>query len=181
MPTKQSGIIDGTEGLIFTFSGETINPLAPAADRIHPEDIAHSLSNQCRFTGHTREFYSTAQHCYHVSYLVPEEFALWGLLHDATEAYLADIARPVKYQPEFGDVYIRFEKQLEKAVIERFGLVDPMPKEVKDSDTLMLWAEVRDLMPQDIPIEVEVPDLTIDPWTPAVAEYLFLQRYFALT
>lgn len=177
---KQAGIIDGTEGLIFTFSGETINPLHPDPTHIHVVDIAHSLSNQCRFTGHTREFYSTAQHCYYTSQLVSAENALWALLHDATEAYLADISRPVKYQPEFGDVYKKYEARLEIAVIERFNLSDPMPKEVKDADTLMLWTEVRDLMPQDIPMEAEAASFAVEPWLPEEAELRFLERYAEL-
>ena len=76
----------------------------PNPDDIRIEDIAHALSNQCRFAGHAREFYSVAEHSVHVSQLCLPEHALWGLLHDASEAYLVDLPRPLKLLPEFAAV-----------------------------------------------------------------------------
>src|SRR5574342_1090607 len=83
-------------GSIITYTGRLFWPLSPRLEDINILDICHALSNQTRFTGHTREFYSVAQHSCLVSDLLPEKFKLDGLLHDASEAYLMDLARPVK-------------------------------------------------------------------------------------
>lgn len=174
---------DGSGNWIATYSGHYIYPLKPDPADIYIEDIAHSLSNQCRFTGHVRQFYSTAQHCVLASYLVPPEYRLWALLHDASEAYISDIARPIKKSAEFGDFYLRAEDILMQAVIVRFGLENtlPMPEPVKKADDLMLWTEMRDLMPNDPPDGVEMLDITIDPWLPDKAERSFFARFDALT
>jgi hypothetical protein len=74
-----------SNGSITTFSDVRFWPLLPNPDDIRIEDIAHALSNQCRFAGHAREFYSVAEHCVRVSQLCRPEEALWGLLHDASE------------------------------------------------------------------------------------------------
>lgn len=168
-------------GEIATYSGEIFKPLEPEVDRIHIEDIAHALANSCRFTGHVSKFYSTAQHSVCVSLLVPPELAFTGLLHDASEAYLSDISRPVKNQPEFGDVYRKFENRLEAAVAERFNLVFPFPPEIKWADLVMLRSEQRDLMPTIFREEGEDywPD-TIEPWSPEESEDRFLERFWEL-
>lgn len=165
---------------IITFTGEAIEPLSPDPERIHIEDIAHSLANQCRFTGHVRSFYSTAQHCVLGSYLVPDEYRLTFLLHDASEAYISDIASPVKRHPDFGTYYDIAEERLELAIAERFGLPWPMPPEVKVADKMVLRAEQRDLMPND-PSEGPIWDGEVVPWSPYDAERQFLSRYVSLT
>lgn len=170
--TKDSG-----GGWIATFTGRKITPLDPDPDDIAIEDIAHALALQCRFTGHVRQFYSVAQHSVMVSQLVPKEQALDGLLHDASEAYLADIARPIKNMPGFGDVYHAAEAKLEEAVAWHFGTTYPMSPEVKVADNLMLWAEMRDLMPVDPPDGVEMYSKEVKPWGPVLAELKFLARY----
>lgn len=81
---------------ILTFSGERFYPFSPAPEEVKTKDIAHALANICRFNGHTRGFYSVAAHSVHVSRLVPPEFALEALLHDAAEAYVGDMVRPLK-------------------------------------------------------------------------------------
>ena len=92
---------NGGHGTINTRSGGTITPLAADPDDVSLADIAHALSNLTRFTGHGMEFYSVARHAVHVSYEVEArggglDAVRWGLLHDATEAYIADVPAPVK-------------------------------------------------------------------------------------
>ena len=168
---------DTDAGEIATYTGEIFKPLEPDPARIHIEDIAHALANSCRFTGHVSKFYSTAQHSYYVSCLVPEELALTGLLHDASEAYLSDISRPVKHAPGF-DFYKKFEHKLEEAVAIRFSLPFPFPPEIKAADRIMLRTEQRDLMPMIFREEGEdYLDEPIIPWTPDESEERFLERF----
>ena len=178
-PLKATENSDG--GWIATFSGHRITPLNPDPSDIFIEDIAHALANQCRFTGHVREFYSVAQHCVLASFIVAPGFELEALLHDGSEAYLADIARPIKNQPGFGDVYHAAEALLEQAISKRFGVPYPMSPEVKIADNLLLWAEMRDLMPNDPPDGVDMYAETINPWLPGEAESRYLDRYEYLT
>ena len=173
---------------IVTFSGKVIEPLNPDPAQIDIEDIAHSLSNQCRFTGHTKHFYSVAQHSVLVSHECDHKDALWGLLHDASEAYLSDIARPIKRYTAWGSGYGDVERKLEIAVAFSFGLQDNdtpyeelgvMPASVKRADDLLLRTEMRDLMPpgvsDTIPGEMLGEELAY--WTPKFAKMAFLQRY----
>lgn len=172
---------DGSEGLIVTYSGRCINPLQPDPEQIAIEDIAHSLANVCRFTGHVREFYSVAQHSYLASQIVPDDLALTALLHDASEAYLSDVSRPIKMQPEFGDTYKRFEERLERAIAEKFSLAWPWPAEVKRADEALLRTEQRDLMPDVLRFEGDYYLFgAIEGWSPARAKLAFLSRYFEL-
>jgi hypothetical protein len=167
-------------GWIKTYSGKYIEPLNPDPANIDIYDIAHSLANQCRFTGHTNLFYSVAQHSVLVSTLVPKEDRLWALLHDATEAYLADIARPIKRQAGFGEAYKLAEDTLMVAVADAFGLSLPIPPAVKAADSALLGAEQRDLMdmPELVP---DAADIKIIPWKPLASEQWFLSKYAAFT
>lgn len=169
------------EHSIVTFTGHRFWPLDPRSDEVDIADIAHALSNVTRFTGHTREFYSVAQHSVYVSELVPPEFALWGLLHDASEAYLADIASPVKRQ---WPVYKAYEHHLMLVIAEHFKLPWPEPPEVKTVDGRVLMTEKRDLMPSAG--EGGYPgllpyDMTIIPVPPKTARSLFVARFLELT
>lgn len=171
-------------GWILTFTGRRFYPCDPNPDDIHIVDIAHALSMQCRFTGHSRAFYSVAQHSAHVSEQVPQEHALWGLLHDAAEAYLVDLARPVKQLPEF-DAYREAERRVMRAVCKRFGLPETQPDCVTDADHRMLVTEARDLMH---PNWQTLTNHTTGGYTqrivprfPTVARRLFLDRFEALT
>lgn len=168
---------------IYTYTGKWVQPLNPDPETFCIEDIAHSLAAQCRFTGHTTEFYSVAQHSVLVSYIVDREFALEGLMHDASEAYLSDIARPVKRNGEFGRIYMEVEEALMQAISNRFKLRFPVPKEVKDADGAMLGAEMRDLMPTlvDAYFNEGVAKQKVVPWSPKEAERHFLSRYSTLT
>jgi hypothetical protein len=162
---------------IQTWTGKPFRPLDPAPGTIDIRDIAHSLSLLCRFNGHCHRFYSVAEHCVRISRIVPPEHALWGLLHDAAEAYVSDLPRPVKRQvPDFG----RFEDQLLELIMAHFELPWPMPASVKHADDVLLATEMRDLMaPAPEPWGLDVTPLpeAIEPWAPALAESAFLARF----
>ena len=172
---------------MVTYSGKVIEPLNPDPDQIKITDIAHHLSNQCRFTGATKEFYSVAQHSVLVSHVCDPKDALWGLLHDASEAYLSDICRPVKRFTDWGAGYGDVEIELMRAVGDAFNLpdLDPdswglgMPLSVKKADDLLLRTEMRDLMPEGLSdtIPGEMLKEEITPWTPKAAKLRFLNRY----
>lgn len=141
---------NGRGDWIQTFSGLAMFPLDPRPEEIALMDIARALSNTCRFPGHTHTFYSVAEHSVHVSRLVPQEDRAWGLLHDASEAYLCDIARPLKRLPEFS-YYRRIERQLQSAIAERFGLDPDQPAAVTAADDLMLAVEASELIAPLLP------------------------------
>jgi len=132
-------------GWIQTYTGRKIWPLDPNPDDIVIEDIAHALSCVNRFTGHLSEPYSVAQHSLQVSFGVPEELALCGLLHDATEAYLSDLASPLK-RTEFMKFYREAEENLWKTIATKFDLPQEMPSEVKNADRRALVTEALTLM-----------------------------------
>jgi uncharacterized protein len=174
-----SSLLNNTRpGGIVTYSGLIIEPLNPDPELINIEDIAHALSNMCRFTGHVRQFYSVAQHSVYAGQVVSEENRMWALLHDASEAYLADIARPVKHAFGLGEVYREAEEKLMEAVAEKFGLSLPMPKEVHWADDMLLRSEQRDLMPDLLRIPGDdYVDFTIVGWFPGFAKEMFLNRF----
>lgn len=124
-----------TTGCIRTYTGKYVNPTQPKTAEICIEDIAHALSQQPRFGGHLPVFYSVAQHCIAVAQNLPDEHKLAGLLHDASEAYLIDVPRPVKDQLTG---YREIEHALMQEIANRFGFIWPMSSEVKDIDESML-------------------------------------------
>lgn len=175
-------------GSVMTYTGRWVQPLAPDWRTIDIVDIAHSLSNQCRFSGHTKHFYSVAQHSCLVSDELPRALALDGLLHDASEAYLSDIARPIKNQPIFGEIYRESEDRLMEAICDKFGLDWPhneMPLKVKAVDNILLYTEIRDLLPTEMLEEIELDETIplkakIKTWSPARSKATFLNRFYSL-
>jgi uncharacterized protein len=148
------------------FTGRQFWPLDPRAEDIDPVDIIISLSRQCRFTGHTKYFYSVAQHSVLVARQLPEHLKLWGLLHDASEAYLVDVPRPLKKLPGF-EAYREAEARVMACVCERFGIAVEQPREVTLADHRMLATEARDLMPDKPTAWNWMPEpyeQVIDPW-----------------
>lgn len=138
-------IMERLSGCIQTFSGIRFWPLDPRLEDIRIEDIAHALSMQCRFTGHTKLFWSVAEHSLLVAALVPPNLRLAALLHDASEAYLADVSRPLKTQPEF-DFYRMAEKRLMGLIGERFGVDHEDFESCGQADKWALAIEARDLL-----------------------------------
>lgn len=166
---------------ITTFSGRRFYVLDPRAEDVAIEDIAHALSLQCRFTGHLKNFYSVAQHSVLVSRLCTRD-ALWGLLHDASEAYIGDMSAPLKHTSEMSHFRI-VEKHIMQVVIDRFNLDDEEPKTVRDADRRMLLTEARD-MGLDVTgwyKGYEPLPGKIFPWEPQRAEREFLDRFCELT
>lgn len=130
---------------IRTYSGRQFWPLDPRPEEVYLVDIAHSLSQQCRFTGHCRTFYSVAQHSLLVADLVGPQNRLWALLHDAAEAYLCDVARPVK-RDSMMRPYREAEEAVMRAICDDFALPYEQPEEVSVADKVMLGLEAADLM-----------------------------------
>ena len=125
-----------------THTGRIIDLSRICEEDIVFEDICHSLSYINRFTGHADIGYSVAQHSLMVSDLCPDEHRLWGLMHDASEAYLGDVSTPLKsLLPEYAEI----EGRVQRMIAGRFGLPWPMPKEVKVADREALMVEKRDL------------------------------------
>jgi uncharacterized protein len=169
---------------IQTFSGRQFFPLEPRVQDVCIEDIAHGLSNLCRYGGHTECFYSVAQHCLLVSRVVPREHALRGLLHDAAEAYLIDVPRPIKHSIGM-EAYRAAESRLQSVVYQSFGLSPEDPACIKHADRQLLRTEQRDLM-KPAPVAWEdnragALDMNIEPLLPRAAESAFLKRFYALT
>lgn len=173
---------------IETFMAEAFEPMRPDPSKILISDIAHALSHICRFNGHTREFYSVAEHSVRVSWLLQDleeskRVQLWGLLHDASEAYLCDVPSPLKALPTF-EAYRVAEGVVQGAVCERFGITKKMPDAVARADRALLATEARDLMPF-VPehwggIEVEALVERITPWQPTEAKRKFMRRFCEL-
>lgn len=179
---KEKGY-DKEAAWIQTHSGRRFCPTNPNPDAIVIQDIAHALSMQCRFSGHSKYFYSVAQHSVLVSYICDSQDALWGLLHDASEAYLVDVPRPIKRSGKM-QAYIDFEHKVQEAVCRRFGLPMEEPPSVKKADTALLYTEARDLMSpfhSDWEQKVDPLPFLIEPWEHDKAKDRFMKRFFELT
>lgn len=165
---------------ICTYTGVTFWPMDPRVEEVDIEDIAHSLSMLCRFNGHIKSFYSVAQHSVLVSALCSPENQLWGLLHDASEAYISDMPSPIKLElPDF----IAAEKVVQKVVCDKFGLPYNEPAEVKSADLIVRATEMRDLRKNKRVTEYQHNPLKekIKPWTQDFAKQAFLNAFEALT
>ena len=123
-----------------TYSGQALNFAFIKVENVSIEDIAHSLSFQCRFNGHTKRFYSVAEHSLVLCDLVREESGIQNLnrrmaaiLHDAAECYLGDITKPAKERLFIGEA---IEEQILRTVFEAFGVpFSSFDEEVKAMDS----------------------------------------------
>lgn len=166
-----------------TYTGEKFYPLDPRPEEVNEQDIAHALSLICRYGGHSLAFYSVAEHCVLLSLAVPSEFALWALLHDAAEAYVGDMVRPLKRMlPHYSVI----EDGVLAAILRRFDVeVGPIPDEVKEADNRIILTERAAVMQhteeQWAESGLEPLPVAISCWDPGYAERRYLQRLEELT
>jgi hypothetical protein len=167
---------------ILTRLGKRFDLLSPSASMVEPADIAHALSMLCRFNGHSRAFYSVAQHSYLVADLVPAQYQLEALLHDAAEAYVGDLVSPLKQLlPE----YRQIEHHVWHAICARFQINPVLPPCVHDADLVALATERRDLMPAHGEpwhslIGTAPAQARIKPWTQPEAAQFYFDRLMSL-
>lgn len=170
-----------------TRHGHTIDFDTGVISKVDIRDIAHSLAMQVRFMGHTVLRYSVAYHSYLVSLYVSEEHALWGLLHDAEEAYIGDIIRPA--QELLGEEFRQLQRFVRFQIAQEFGLPPKIPEAVLEVDNRLLVAEMRSSLIYDHPDVVPLGAEGVEPlsvvFTPEndwLAGYqVFMNRYEELT
>lgn len=177
---------------IVTSTGLRFNPLQPLQASICLADIAHHLACVNRWTGAARRPISVAEHSVIVSYRAEELAAenadcteadakmigKWGLLHDASEAYIADIARPLKHSDTMAP-YRAAEKRIMQSVLMWAKLPLLEPEEVTRADTESMIAEAHLLLPDradwPLPPSAQLPLMPWG-WGWEAAENLFLKR-----
>ena len=169
---------------IQTYRGRRFPLLDSSPSDLDIEDIAHALSMLCRFGGHVRDFYSVASHSVLVSQMVPPEDALWGLLHDAAEAYLGDVVSPLKRWPRMA-WYRAAETTLLDQIVYHWGLPREMPPSVQNADQRACMTEARDLLGPGWEKWPGMPapwgDVRVSAEQPAAAKARFLARFHELT
>lgn len=135
---------------IQTYTGKTLSLRNPKAININLDDICISLERQCRFNGHTARFYSVAEHCMHVADLLPPQYKVAGLLHDAHEAYLGDVTTPVKRAGISGyeELAAVFDREIENRFHLKQGILSA--NQVKVADVVCLCLEAQVLMNADL-------------------------------
>jgi hypothetical protein len=162
---------------IQTALGRQFWPIDPRADEVFIDDIAHALSMLCRFGGHCLRFYSVAEHSVLLSRAAPIIAKPWALMHDASEAYLVDVPRPLK---PFLAGYSEAEGKIMRAVCQRFGLGERMPDAVKQLDTAILSDERAQNMataPKAWSTDTTPIGVTLQFWEPTRAKLEFLSDF----
>lgn len=183
---------------LHSFSGRPIHPLDLKPEEILLNDIARSLSMQCRYLGHANRFYSVAEHCCFVSDLClawgHKDVALAGLMHDAAEAYIGDIIRPIKRHPAIYEIVKPIEERISRAIAQRFGLIYPEHRLVTFYDNFVIGTEKAELKTPlatgyeyytqdwypDGHIWPAIPWKWVLGWDPETAEQEFLLRFSRL-
>lgn len=169
---------DGATNWIETNSGKYFRYQENNPENIMIEDVAHSLSQLCRFSGQCNQFYSVAQHSCIVHDYAPSHLKIEGLLHDASEAFISDIPRPVKtIIPEIKEL----EQIIQMQVAQRFKFSWPFTSQIEILDSQLMLAEAKQLFTQEVAWTVE----GLDPlnvkinhcWNSKVAKAEFLNRF----
>tara|TARA_Y100000310_G_C20700591_1_gene829508 strand:- start:2114 stop:2668 length:555 start_codon:yes stop_codon:yes gene_type:complete len=170
---------------IQIFSGRQFYPLEPRVEDVDIKDIAHALAMKCRFNGHCLKFYSIAEHSVRVANLLEEDgyiapIPLWGLIHDAGEAYLADVPRPIKKGIPF---FNELETKVLNVIVEALGIDRLELKDVKilkNADNVLLATEKRDLMGEPPAKWMALPHplaCPICPLSPELSEIVFMEKW----
>lgn len=168
--------------------GRSLDITCPDTLAIQIDDIALSLSRKCRFGGFTREWFSVAQHSWNVAmhlraFGATPVVQLQGLMHDAQEAYLGDVATPHK---DLFHGFRELEEHLQSVVFDRFSIPWPLDSKVRAVDELMLHSEAEALLPRPTPDWVK-PGLGVSAmcdlsgWTHVKAHHKFLDLFYSLT
>jgi hypothetical protein len=166
-------------GWIQTYTGGIVYPLELKPEDVNAVDIGVGLSRQYRYTGHTVWPYSVAEHSVHLYRLAPPRLKKAALLHDAMEAYIHDIPRPLKHLPEFA-LYREAEDRGLEVIFRRFGLDWPMSEELRLMDKRMIPTEYAHLFPHQLKewkeawLGVEGLDFKPECWSPSLARDAFL-------
>jgi len=181
------------------YSGIDIDIFNIRPEQIYIEDIAHALSNMCRYGGHCLFHYSVAQHSVLCSYEegTPEE-QFDFLMHDSPEYVMSDLIRPIKHRPEFKH-YRDAEDKLQKIISKKYNLKFPLSKRTHDVDNQVLIREIRELIIEQSEINLKsreeeislrearkilrsekLYNCTIEKISPEEAEELFLNRFYEL-
>ncbi len=164
---------------IQTYTGLKFYPFSPRAEDIDIEDIAHALSMNCRFNGHVKYYYSVAQHSVIVSNICEKQFAFSGLMHDSSESYISDIARPLKRMSSF-NFYNEMEENILEVIYKKYK-IRPINDHIKHVDSRLTLTEGRDLMPNvsywPMIKKYDPYDFKIEPWSQKHSKQLFLERF----
>lgn len=139
------------EPYICTYSGKKFEYLNPKPKMIDLGDIAHSLSQICRFTGHTSKFWSVAQHSLLVYDLAPKEYAIHALLHDAPEAYVGDVNTVLKHMiDEKSAMFFNvIENDVKSCIYKHLGVPYPdahIQSAIKYYDLMALYIEAKSFL-----------------------------------
>ena len=172
--------LHGDKNWIFTNSGTRVFLANPTVDSISLDDIAHGLSNLCRFNGQCNKFYNVAEHSTHVASVVMRatgdaDLARAALMHDSPEAYLGDMTRPLK---DIDIIYKILEGRFEQVIQARFSLEIPFhDKRIKRADYDVFFAEMDTLFDFNYEawnLKGHAADVKIVGWDPPEAKKSFL-------
>lgn len=192
------------EILMFTYTGKSINLNDLKPEDIDPRDIAHALSNLCRYNGHTTRFYSVAEHCVRLAryafnnYTADDGYnirlARALLIHDATEAYVGDVIYHLKQQlPQF----CKFEDKVGKRINDKFsidmskdvqGEVSSLDRRICFDEMYALYGRIDPWFYENKVVPLGMDKIYLDAtdrmgWTPeqAEAKYIGMAAFLGLT
>lgn len=170
-------------------SGQLLDLADPAPHLIHVEDIAHALSNLCRFTGHLRRFYSVAEHATLVADILQKQghdaiTQYAGLHHDDQEAYIGDVSTPLKgLLPEYRTIEARVTAAVDLA-LQLPARKEPLWIAVHNADQQAMALEARAFLTTGgrwLTVPTPEGDVTPQGWSPPVGKMMFLERHQELS
>lgn len=169
--------------LIRTYTGKIVNILDVKVEDIDIEDLAHSMSNICRYTGHSTFYYADALHSVYVSQKCEPPYRLHGLLHDTSGCFLGDMHGPLKHSKHMKWYYQHEKNKIMPVIAQAFGIVytKEIDIHVKERDNRVFATEVSQVVTRPWPVEYEpYPDLKIKALSPLKAKQVFLTEFYKL-